>query len=308
MTATATHHGWAIFPCLPNGKAPWGKYARHGHNSASSDPNAWLHVPDEANWGVACAASGLVVVDIDSGDIPAWCPPTYTVRTGRGWHLYYLATPGDTYRGTIGTGIDIKHHGYVIAAGSRHPDGHLYHVTNDRPPAPLTEELRSLLLDDQPTTHQPAGSRPARRLGKYREFLQTAWTDATTGSAVRQNPAMAGIHDQAVDVPTPTQGPRMRIIQNPAYDESLTLLLVRPTKGNKLHIGCFAHGKVDDLSLGCGRTMKDPIAVVGFADGGPREPYDYVNLNYSLDALCSVCFDYAKYAQRDAGKPGHLTI
>lgn len=303
MTTITAHSEWAIFPCLPNGKAPWGKYAKHGHNSASSDPNAWANVPSEANWGIACAASGLVVIDIDSGDIPDWCPATYTVRTGRGWHIYYLAQPGDAYRGKIGDSIDIKHHGYVIAAGSRHPDGHLYEVTDPRQPAPLTDDLRSLLLDDLAPIDHHRGSRTSRRVGKYREFLQAAWTDAPTRPAVRQDSPVARVNDQEVACKTETsQDLRaivtgMRIVENPTQDEGFDLVLVRPAKGKKLHAGAFINGQVHDYAFGCNRDIKDPVAVVGFAGGAYYESQDYVNHNYPLGSLCASCFGFAKYAQ-----------
>ena len=313
MTTLTADPKWSVFPCRPQAKAPWSRYAPHGHNS-SRPAYQWRGIPDEANWGINCALSGLVVIDIDAGPIPEDLPATYTVKTGRGWHLYYLANPGETYRGTLRDGIDIKHNGYVIAAGSIHPDGHRYEVVDDRAPVALPDDLRRQIANDGSPTDERTGGSTTRRHGKYREFLQAAWADATARPAVRQDAAVAGVHHPSM-AGQPQTGKvsraivtTMQIIQNPEYDENLSLLLVRAKDGKKLHSGVFAHGKVDSLSLGCSRELKDPIAVVGFKDAAYMEDRDYVNLNYSLDALCALCFNYAKYAQKNAERPGTLTI
>jgi hypothetical protein len=133
-----------VFPCQPRSKAPWAYFAAHGRLSAKP-LNEWRRVPPDANWGVPCAANGFVVVDVDSGEIPDECTPTYTVKTDRGFHLYYLATPGASYRGKLRDGIDVKHNGYVIAAGSVHPSGTVYEIIDGRSPVPVPVELEGLI-------------------------------------------------------------------------------------------------------------------------------------------------------------------
>ena len=129
-----------VFPCEPNGKRPLGG---RGHLDATTDPETiirwWTETP-EANIGIACDASGLVVVDIDArhggyktlealeAEIGLY-PDTVVARTGcrePGLHLYYRVPEGMEFKGKLGPGIDIKHHGYVVAAPSVHPDGGRY--------------------------------------------------------------------------------------------------------------------------------------------------------------------------------------
>ena len=56
--------GWPVFPCKPDKKP----YTEHGFLDATTDPDVirawWTKWPD-AQIGVACGASGLVVVDLD---------------------------------------------------------------------------------------------------------------------------------------------------------------------------------------------------------------------------------------------------
>jgi hypothetical protein len=129
-----------VFRCEPNGKRPLGG---RGHLDATTDPETiirwWTETP-EANIGIACDASKLVVIDVDTrrggyktlealeAEIGLY-PDTVVARTGcrePGLHLYYRVPEGMEFKGKLGPGIDIKHHGYVVAAPSVHPDGGRY--------------------------------------------------------------------------------------------------------------------------------------------------------------------------------------
>lgn len=75
------------------------------------------------------AASGVYVVDIDGPTIPEHYPETVTVRTGRGYHLYYKHVDGlRNTRDRLGDGIDTRGDGgQVVAVGSVHPEtGRIY--------------------------------------------------------------------------------------------------------------------------------------------------------------------------------------
>jgi len=132
--------GLCVFPCLPRDKIPVGG---HGFLDGTTDPETiirwWTETPD-ANIGIACDSSGLVVADVDArhggyetlqaleAEIGLY-PDTVLARTGcdePGLHIYLRVPPGLELRGKLGPGIDIKHHGYVIAAPSLHPDGGTY--------------------------------------------------------------------------------------------------------------------------------------------------------------------------------------
>jgi hypothetical protein len=111
-----------------------------GFLDATSDTTriaSWWTAATNANVGIACAASHLVVVDIDPrnggddtlvelarelGPVPA----TWTVLTPGGGAHYYLQYAGDDVVGALGRGVDIKHRGYVVAPPSVHPNGGVY--------------------------------------------------------------------------------------------------------------------------------------------------------------------------------------
>jgi putative DNA primase/helicase len=125
----------------------------------------WAEMP-EANVGVAAEASGLLIIDVDPrhgghetmaelarelGGLPM----TVECATGGpdgGRHLYFRApADGAHVVGSLGAGIDIRYHGYVVAPPSRHPSGGTYRWTNDPdsvevadlPPAWLARLIRA---------------------------------------------------------------------------------------------------------------------------------------------------------------------
>jgi len=122
-------NGFRAFPLLPAGKRP---LRRGWQSEATSDPAAvhelWQREPD-ANVGVLCG-QGLIVLDADSpAAVDALSqlelPPTTSVRTRRGLHLYLA---GDaTNRVGLLPGVDVRGRGgYVVGAGSAHPRGGKY--------------------------------------------------------------------------------------------------------------------------------------------------------------------------------------
>lgn len=105
-------------------------------------------------WGIDCAKNGLVVIDEDEPDaVEHWLgavPLTYTVRTHKGRHFYFLApTDGEPIRNSVrkvAPGVDVRAEGgFVVAAGSLHPTGVRYTVERGGRPVPLPEDVRTLL-------------------------------------------------------------------------------------------------------------------------------------------------------------------
>ncbi len=138
--AYATKLGLSVFPLAPRKKQPDACLTPHGFLEASRDSNAitaWWKASPSANVAVACAASDLVVIDVDprnGGDETfvaltrelGELPSTWTVLTpGGGTHLY-LKHSGGRIRPSLGPGIDLKHQGYVVAPPSVHPNGRTY--------------------------------------------------------------------------------------------------------------------------------------------------------------------------------------
>ncbi len=149
--------GWAVLPLhsMRNGVCSCsaganctqkpGKHPRiaRGFHNASKDPaqvERWWAKWSDANIGIATAASGLVVIDIDGpeglarlrevsgGDIPT----TLASKTGRegGMHLYYLGTDVKSSQ-RDGEHLDVRgDSGYVLAPGSIHPNGNPYEWLN----------------------------------------------------------------------------------------------------------------------------------------------------------------------------------
>ena len=139
--------GYHVFPCRPRGKEP---KTEHGFKEASRDERTildwWSRWPD-ANIGIACGASGIVVLDIDpkhgadpreamaeldleehpvqiwTGEAPEPSDEFPNSLAGvRGAHLYFA---GDLRSSKTATeGVEFRGVGsYVIAPGSGHPSG-----------------------------------------------------------------------------------------------------------------------------------------------------------------------------------------
>jgi hypothetical protein len=169
--------GWYVFPCIPHSKQPLGVLVPHGWQDASNDEatvRRWWAAKPNANVAIACGPSGLSVVDCDHGnateaDARAWMeraglPKTYTVHTGRrsnpkdgtpeyGVQLYYSEAMPSVGEFSLagGTGQIKSLGGYVMAAGSIHPDsGEAYELIWDGRIAPLPDVVRSLKTEHKP--------------------------------------------------------------------------------------------------------------------------------------------------------------
>ena len=142
--------GWKVFPLAPHTKIPHPRLSRNGYKCATSnveEVSKWSE--QDVNVGMACAPSGLIVIDVDyrngpDMDVVEQFPKTFTVGTADGYHLYYEIGEG-TYRGKVGDGIDVKYNGYVVAAGSIHPDGPTYEVIDWQDPIQFPSHLLHLI-------------------------------------------------------------------------------------------------------------------------------------------------------------------
>jgi hypothetical protein len=164
--------GWRPFPVEPRGKRPKvidpGPPQRHfpwGHRTKNAPTDAqlveWFDSPD-LNVGIAQGPSGLLTIDADrptalaqaAADRNALIPTTYTVRTSKGRH-YVFADPDGEFGNSPGAlkayGCDVRggqgHGGYVLAAGSVHPDGTVYTVETEAQPAPVPPWIKAMLRE-----------------------------------------------------------------------------------------------------------------------------------------------------------------
>ena len=139
--------GWAVMPLKSRSKEPNHNLIRRAYLDATLDlykATRWFYQDPTANLGISCIASNLVVIDIDyrnGGALNELLPPTYTVETGDGLHLYYKAHPSMRFPGTLWQGVDVKHRGYVVAAPSLHPNGKPYRVIDDRDPVMVPRQF-----------------------------------------------------------------------------------------------------------------------------------------------------------------------
>ena len=167
-------HGMHVFPCLPGRKEPHGALAPHGQDSATCDPDViagwWTAAPD-ANVAIACAKSGLYVVDIDckagAPGFESWTaltaardvPATYTVRTWSGGAHLYFRMPNPPLRNSaskLGRGIDTRGNGYVLAPPSA-IEGVPYVVEAASTVAELPAWIADALSPVRQVVHLPAG-------------------------------------------------------------------------------------------------------------------------------------------------------
>ncbi len=154
--------GWHIFPLKPGTNdeplVKWGL-------AATTDPAAirdWWSKWPTANIGLACAKSGLCVLDLDmkkgkNGRVEldqlelehGRLPPTLTASTPTGGaHLYFCGTAATT-AGKIGRGIDTRasggNGGYVLLPPSRRNEGRYAWKDKGRSIAPLPTWLGNLI-------------------------------------------------------------------------------------------------------------------------------------------------------------------
>ena len=120
--------GWYVLPLGVKSKLPDGALARHGYLSASNDPaqiEAWWTASPDANIGIDLGRSNLTVLDFDNGEPPAELnlPPTLTVKTSRGTHVYFVGTSkqGDLYLNNKHIGEIKSKGGYVLGPFSVRP-------------------------------------------------------------------------------------------------------------------------------------------------------------------------------------------
>lgn len=140
--------GWKIVPCRPSGKIP---LTPNGYKDASSDPaqiTEWWSKWPLANIGLACDASGVVVVDADTYKPECeWAnmarsldvPDTLIQRSASGGTHYFFSAPEDAeFKGQMGKGIDVKHKGYVLLEPSVF-GGNKYQFQTDDDLAPVPD-------------------------------------------------------------------------------------------------------------------------------------------------------------------------
>lgn len=133
--------GWAVLPLAPGAKKPAGWLVPNGFHDATTDPATirewWTQCPD-AGVGIACKASGLVVIDIDPRNggmatieaLEAQHGPmasdVLAYTGGGGEHRVFAAGLVENLPGKLGPGVDVKADGYIAVEPTLHPSGRVY--------------------------------------------------------------------------------------------------------------------------------------------------------------------------------------
>jgi hypothetical protein len=135
------------------GKHPQADLAPHGHQDATVDEKLikdWWAVDPDAGIGISLADSGLLALDIDPqnggddslaaleaehGVLHSDCT---AITQGGGEHRLFKADPDMTYPGTLGKGLDLKHHGYICVAPTLGSTG-VYRWESGRSPLSISK-------------------------------------------------------------------------------------------------------------------------------------------------------------------------
>ena len=144
------------------GKHPHSNLVPHGHQDASADEQVirdWWAVDPDAGIGISLAASGLLALDIDPrndgrdtlaqieaehGVLHSDCT---AITQGGGEHRLFCADPEMSYPGTLGEGLDLKHHGYICVAPTLGTSGD-YRWAQGRSPISKSSPVKPSPLPD----------------------------------------------------------------------------------------------------------------------------------------------------------------
>lgn len=120
------------------GKHPQSELVPHGHQDSTVDEQIirdWWATDPSAGIGISLAESGLLALDIDpqNGGVESLAQleaehgvmhsDCTAVTQGGGEHRLFTADEDMTYPGTLGKGLDLKHHGYICVAPTLGPSG-----------------------------------------------------------------------------------------------------------------------------------------------------------------------------------------
>jgi Bifunctional DNA primase/polymerase, N-terminal/AAA domain len=163
----ATEKGFHVFALTPKDKHPLPGSQGFKDSKAPNDPQVllpWNEDPTR-NIGIDLGASDLCVLDFDKPEsIPAWLNEirTLKVKTAKGVHVYFRGARKTTKLHVDGNVAgDLKSTGgYVLAAGSVHPDGPVYTVIDDSPIAGAPERISELVKHESERVNASGGGPP----------------------------------------------------------------------------------------------------------------------------------------------------
>jgi hypothetical protein len=186
--------GLRVFPGKPRSKKPAVSWEKYQHEAPTNEQLAGWDGSDFNLCIVTGAPSDIIVLDVDSLEAQELVnaldlPSTPTVQTARGRH-YYFRRPAFEVRNGVrigGVKLDIRGDGgYVIGAGSIHPDGSTYEwlvSPEDAEFAPFPQQLKVLIGSQKKKPRGAARSgcpskTPSRSAAGLDAFLQDELEEA----------------------------------------------------------------------------------------------------------------------------------
>lgn len=150
--------------CESPGKHPISSLVPHGVKDATTDPKTvrrWHQKHKNMNYGVA--TEGLAIIDCDSKEALRTFrsgyhpPPTFTIKTARGFHFYYRGEM--PARNGVRSKLDIKSGpgSYVVGPGSCHASGAIYALWEDEPIADLPENIADMSKRPEESSDEGGG-------------------------------------------------------------------------------------------------------------------------------------------------------
>jgi hypothetical protein len=162
-------YGWHVFPV--EGKRPLVKWSDEATTDHDTIDGWWERWPD-ANIGISCGPSGLLVVDVDEpaaldrilpiiGGTDGQCVAS---TGGGGLHIYYRSsTPVRNSVSTLADKVDIRSAGgFVVAPPSLHSSGARYEWANRAEPSEAPAALLEAL--QRPKAEPPTSAPPTSGL------------------------------------------------------------------------------------------------------------------------------------------------
>lgn len=139
--------GYSVIPVSPGSKSPplikWEPY--QAKRATEQEIVAWWRKWPNANVGIVTGEiSDLTIIDADGAEGAASAtgitglPPTRSVKTPKGYHLYYRHNPAFHTGTAFLPGIDARNDGGYVVAPPSVVDNKLYTVLKDLPVATLT--------------------------------------------------------------------------------------------------------------------------------------------------------------------------
>ena len=154
--------GFSLIPLLPMEKRPciesWAEYQRRKPTLDEIDKWFGNGKLEQRNYAPVCGkvSGNLVVLDFDNMEILKkiegaklfeLIKKTLRVKTSKGVHVYFKSTV-PIASGKRGYGLDIKSEGgYVVGAGSTHPDGKIYEFIGDVREIVTLDNIEELLAE-----------------------------------------------------------------------------------------------------------------------------------------------------------------